>query len=304
MSWYFFAFLSPLLWAISNHIDKYILARYLKNTNTGVLAIFAGLVGFLFSLGILIFSPSSIMGINLFNAVVIILNGALLIIAFVPYYYALNGEDASSVVPLYQSIPVFSFVIGFFLLGESVSSLKIVAGLCIIVGSILVSIDLSKSKLCLKGRVLSLMLLSSFLISVHFLVFKVVALEESFWTTVFWEYIGATLVAVFLLLFIKSYRSQFISVLRGNSFGVISINVLNEVINIGAKLLANYATLLVPVVIVNLANGLQPLFVFLIGILLTLFFPFINKEMVTKQHVIQRIVAISVLFIGSYLLVI
>lgn len=121
MQWYFLAFLSPLLWAISNHIDKYILSRYLKKANSGVLAIFAGLVGFLFSLGVLIFSPENILGINFLNGIIIILNGALLIIAFIPYYYALNNEDASSIAPFYQTIPIFSFILGFFILKESIS---------------------------------------------------------------------------------------------------------------------------------------------------------------------------------------
>ena len=56
MQWYFLAFLSPLLWAISNHIDKYLLSRYFKNANSGVLAIFTGLLGLLFSIAVLIIS--------------------------------------------------------------------------------------------------------------------------------------------------------------------------------------------------------------------------------------------------------
>jgi len=304
MTWYLFAFLSPLLWAISNHIDKYILSKYLKNASTGVLAIFAGLVSLIFSIGIYVVYPNNSLGIGLFNAIIIILNGALLIVAFIPYYYALDNEDASSVVPLYQTIPIFSFVLGFLVLGESIGITQIIAGIFIILGSVLISIDLSKSGLMLKGKVLLLMLLSSFLISIHFIVFKFVALEENFWRTVFWEEIGAVLVAICLLIFIKNYRNQLISLLKDNSFSIISINVFNEIINIGAKLFANYATLIVPVVIVNLANGLQPLFVFLIGIILTIFLPFINTEQISKKHIVQRIIAIIILFIGTYLLVV
>jgi len=303
MTWYLLAFLSPLLWATSNHIDKYILSKYLKSASTGVLAIFAGLVSLIFSIGIFIISPQNILGISLLDAIIIILNGALLIVAFIPYYYALDDEDASSVVPLYQTIPIFSFILGFLILGESIGVTKIIAGIFIIFGSVLISIDLNKSGFILKSKVLLLMLLSSFLISIHFIIFKFVALQENFWRTVFWEEIGSVLVAACLLLFIKSYRKQFASLLKDNSFAVVSINIFNEVINIGAKLLANYATLLVPVVVVNLANGLQPLFVFLIGIILTMFLPAISKEEIAKKHIIQRVTAIIILLVGTYLLV-
>lgn len=304
MQWYFFAFLSPLLWAISNHVDKYILSKYLKSAGSGVLAIFAGLVGLMLSLGILIVSPSSIFGMSLFHAVIIISNGALLIIAFIPYYYALRDEDASLVVPLYQMIPIFSLIGGFFLLGESITLIQALGGICIIFGAVLISIDIAGAGFNLKKRVFLLMILSSFLLSVHFLVFKLIALEESFWTTVFWEYLGSVAVAIFLLLFISSYRRQFINVLKENSSGVISVNVFNEILNIGAKLVANYAGMLVPVVLVNFANGLQPMFVFLIGLAITLFLPFINKEQVSKKHIIQRIIAIIVLLFGTYLLIV
>jgi drug/metabolite transporter (DMT)-like permease len=165
MQWYFFAFLSPLLWAISNHIDKYILSKYLKNVGSGVLAIFAGLVGLMLSLGILIVSPSSILGMSLFHAVIIILNGALLLIAFIPYFYALQEEDASSVVPLYQMIPIFSLILGSFLLGESLTLVQSFGGMCIIFGAVLISIDPTSAGFNLKKRVFLLMLLSSFLLS-------------------------------------------------------------------------------------------------------------------------------------------
>lgn len=147
------------------------------------------------------------------------------------------------------------------------------------------------------------MLLSSLLLAIHFLVFKAIALQETFLRTAFWEYLGATAVALFLLIFIKNYRRQFILVLKENSIMVIILNVINEVINIAAKLIANYATLLVPVVIVNLANGLQPMFVFLIGVVMTIFIPFISKEDISRKFIVQRLVAIVILLIGTYMLV-
>ena len=91
--------------------------------------------------------------------------------------------------------------------------------------------------------------------------------------------------------------------IRENSFFVILINVINEILNIGGKLCANYATLLVPLVIVNLANGLQPMFVFLIGLFITIFLPFLGKEEITKKHLTQRIVAIVILLVGTFMLV-
>lgn len=304
MQWYLFALISPFLWAISNHTDKYILSRYFKNTSTTVLIIFSGLVGLVFSFLIFLIPHSNVWGISLVHAVIIILDGALYIVAFIPYYYALKEEDASSVVPLYQAIPVFSFILGLLIFHESIGLKQIIAGLLIIAGSIFITIDLRKTKFYIKKKILFLMLLSSFLLSIYYFIFKNIALKESFWRTAFWEYFGGILVSVCLLLFVKNYRKQFVSVFKENPISIVLINMFNEGINIIAGLSANFATLLVPVVMVNLVNGVQPLFVFLIGIILTLFFPSISKEGITKQQLTQKIIAIIILLFGTYLLVI
>ncbi len=304
MHWYLFALLSPLLWAISVHIDKYVLGRYLKNANSSIIAIFAGLVGLLFSIGIFIFAHDNLLDIGLYNGVLIVFNGALLIIAFIPYYFALNEDDSSLVVPLFQTIPIFTFGLGFVLLGETISSMQIIAGILIIFGSVLISLNLENKKVAFRWKMIFLMLLSSLLISIHYLIFKIVAIQGSFWTTVFWEYLGATLVAIFILIFFGKYRRQFVSVIKENSFAVITINTVNEIINIAAKVMSNYATMFIPVVVVNLANGLQPMFVFVIGLIITIFFPFIAKEQISRNHILQRVIAIVILFVGTYLLIV
>ena len=41
MSWLFFAFYAPVSWAVSAHLDKYLLECYFKNTGFSILMIFA-----------------------------------------------------------------------------------------------------------------------------------------------------------------------------------------------------------------------------------------------------------------------
>jgi drug/metabolite transporter (DMT)-like permease len=303
MQWYFLAFLSPFLWAISTHLDKYILSRYLKGASPAILSVFTGVVGLLLSIIIWIFYPGNILGIGIINGALMVLNGALLVISYVPYYFALNDDDASIVSPLYQTIPVFSFILGFFVLKETITPVQALAGVFIICGAVLMSINLGKGKIAIKTKPLLLMLLSSLLISVHYLIFKFVAIEGTFWRTVFWDYLGAVLVAVAILVFIKKYREQFILVLKENSVYVILVNIINEIINMAGKLCAVYAIMLVPIAVVNLANGLLPMFVFLLGIIITVFFPHLGKEEITRRHLIQRLTAIIILLIGTFLLV-
>src|SRR4029079_18228667 len=45
MSWLAFALCGPVLWAISTHLDKYLVERYFKNTDVIVLLVFTALMG-------------------------------------------------------------------------------------------------------------------------------------------------------------------------------------------------------------------------------------------------------------------
>jgi len=218
-----------------------------------------------------------------------------------PYLYALEKDEASIVVPLFQTVPVFSYILALIVLNEVLTVYQIIASILVIIGAIGLSLDLD-NRYRLKKKVFSLMLFSSFLVALNGLIFKFVAIREDFWTTSFWEYIGFSILAFMLLVFIKSYRKQFLAVIKVNRVPVISLNALNEVLNIIGKIVMNFATLLAPLALVWVVNGFQPFFVLLIGIFITLFFSRLGKESLKRQHIVQKIVAIAVMFAGVYLL--
>ena len=45
MSWIALAFCGPVLWALSTHIDKYLVEKFFKTTGVGTLLIFTSLIG-------------------------------------------------------------------------------------------------------------------------------------------------------------------------------------------------------------------------------------------------------------------
>ena len=93
--------------------------------------------------------------------------------------------------------------------------------------------------------------------------------------------------------------------MQRNKVSVLSINVINEICAVIAKLTLHYATLLAPVAAVFwIAEGFQPVFVLLIGIVLTIFFPRIATEEIKRSVLSQKIVAIAAMLVGTYLLTI
>jgi len=300
MHWFWIALIAPALWGVTNYIDKYLLSRYFKGGNTGTLIIFSALVGF-FVLPIAWLIEPAVFSISSRNLFLILTSGLLFSLYLFPYFYALSKDEASVVIPIFQIIPIFSFILAYFFLGEVLSIKQIVAGLIIILGAIGLSLEI-REKTRFKKEVFGAMILASALISVAFLLFKYVAVEESFWMATFWENVALFCVGMFLIVFIRPYRQQFFRILKETKNIFLGINVVNEVVGTIAGLTFTFASLLAPIALVQIVNGFQPFFVLLYGILLTKIAPSLVKEDISKKALAQKIVFIILIFLGTYLL--
>src|SRR5471030_982793 len=76
--------------------------------------------------------------------------------------------------------------------------------------------------------------------------------------------------------------------LRKNPGAVIGVNAANELINLGGGLGVRYATLLAPVGLVSAISATSTFFVFIFGMLLTLFFPRLGREDLSARNVVQK----------------
>lgn len=303
MNWFLIALIAPALWSASNHIDKHLISKYFSGGGTGALLIFSSLIGFLIFPIIYIFHRD-IFAIEPVHIVLILVNGLILTFALLPYIYALQKDEASNVVPLFQTAPIFSYILGYVFLGEVLSSAELLAAGLLLCGAVILSLDFSSGKVRFKTAVMGLMLIASFLFALNSLVFKFVAINSSFWTTYFWGYVGSSLSGLLLFIFVKKYRQQFLSVFRTSKKHVFSINILNEIIAIGAGISFNFATLLAPLALVTVVNGFQPFFVLVYGVILTMFFPHLGEENISRKNLLHKLVAIFLIFIGGYLLAI
>ncbi len=302
MNIFLIALIPPALWGISNYIDKYLVSKVLKGGGTGALLIFSSLIGLFIIPFIFLFYPH-VLQADPKIALLTAFNGSVYVLAILPYLYALNKDDASVSTALFQVGPVFQYVLAYFVLGETLQALQLVGGALIIFGAITMSLDITKGKpVKFKAPVFWLMMLSSLLFAINFLLFKVFSLQQDFWTTSFWEYFGFTIVGVLLFVFVSQYRKEFLSVMKENKLPVIGLNMLNEVVNISGKLSYNFVSLLMPLALASILAGVQPLFVLFYGVLLTLFFPNIIKEDISRRTLGHKSFAILMMLAGLYLL--
>jgi drug/metabolite transporter (DMT)-like permease len=301
MNWFFIALISPFLYAVANHTDKYLLSKYIDDKEVGSLIIFSALFG-VFALPIIILINPAVLEISLPQVSILITIGILVVFSILFYLYALQEDEASFVVPLYQTIPIFGFILAYFILGETLTKTQICASLIILLGALILSFDITGKKIKFKKKVVFLMIGASFFYAISDVLFKFVAIDKGFWISTFWSLVGKILIGIVFFIFISSYRRHFIKLLLNSKSKILGLNSVNETITIVADSTSQYASLLAPVALVLMVNSFQPLFVFLLGLILTWLFPKISHENLSKPIVIQKFLGIIVVILGSLFL--
>ncbi len=297
--WFLFSFASTTLFALTNHIDKFLVSRH--GGGIGALLIISSIIDF-FVLPVILFFHPEIVDISLSHALLVMVSNVIMLIGYIFYLYALKRDDASLVAPLFQTVPLCAFILGFFILGETVTLHQLIGMFFVIAGAIILTSNFQQHKKHIKYHLLFFMLLSSCLIAFATVLFKNVMLETSFWKAAFWGYWGDILVGLSCFLFIKKYRNEFFLSLHKSTHVSISLNILNECINIVSTLCYKYAILLAPVVLVTSVASFHPLLVFFYSVLFLRFLPKFSHEHIGKKTYVQRILSILMLCTGGLLL--
>jgi drug/metabolite transporter (DMT)-like permease len=298
--WLLLAFCGPVLWAASTHIDKYLVDRFFKTSDVGVLLVFTALIGVVALPPILAFVDVTQIGAK--GIAVITIAGMLYMGAMYLYLGALQGEEASVVAPLFQAAPIFTYVLAFFLLGERLTPIQLIGGAAIICGALIVSWTPGRG-FQFKRRMVLLMLAATLAVAIASVIFKLFAVRDEFWTTTFWMFVGEAIVGLAFLLF-ASRRAEFLGMFRQNPGAVIGINAANELINLGGGLAARFASILGPVSIVQAIGGTTTFFVFGFGVVLSLIAPSLGHEDLSRRSLLQKgvaalLVACGVVLVGG-----
>ncbi len=302
-SWILFAILAPALWAGVNHVDKFLIDKYAKERGIGALAIFSSVIGLPVVILIAIFNRS-IFSIPELDILILILVGTINTLGILPYFYALEDGEASTVAPQLLMVPAFTGLFGWILLNETLSSSQVVGIILVVISAMLISAEiLDASFFRIKWKIFLLMLFSSILISLGSVLFKFTTDKADFWTGIFWLHIGYLLIGCILYNFVRSYRKSFLNMISKNTSRIIVFNGTNETLTLIGNLIFTYTTLLVPVAIVqSVAEGIQPIFIFVYGIILTKFIPSATKEDLSRRSIIQKLVSIFLMIFGVLLL--
>ncbi len=302
MAWFFIALIGPFMYALTNHIDKILLEKYFKAGGVGTLVLFSSFLSAL-ALPFLFLIDRTILDVSGTAILTLAVVGTLSTAVLWCYLMALKNEEASVTVVFYQLVPVLGGILGYFILGETLTRIQIIAMATIIFGTTIISFEIDEeNKFKLRKKTVLYMLAAAFFWALGSVIFKAVALEENVWRSLFWQHLMLVIAGIIIFTFMRSYRTHFLSAIRENSKAILSLNVLNESLYIFGNVTFAFAYMLAPIALVLLAESFQPIFVLAIGIFLTIFFPKITVEKIHARHLWPKIIAICLTVIGTYLL--
>jgi len=300
MTWFFVSLIAPLIFSLVNHAEKIILVRYFQAQGVGGLMIFIGVISAPAAVILAIIAPEAL-AVGAARSGLLLGSGLFYAVSCVTYLTALQRHDASYVVPFWQLTPVFTYALGFAWLGEKLESSRLLGGVVVIFGAVSMSLHPTTERLRIDIRSIVLMTASSAALALGFVLFKFGGEGLGTEAALFWNQAGLSLVSGMFLLFPTS-RASFLASFRQETLIPVVLNVGAQIFDVIAVIIANVAVRMAPAALVVLVEyAVQPLFVFLIGAVLTLIAPRWVAEDISPRTLLHRSAAICVMTLGVWI---
>lgn len=298
MNWVLIALLAPAIYTLNNFIDKYLVSDRIKDYRaitiyTAIVGIFGGTAFWLLT-GMPILSP--------YDSIIVLITGILTICGLPIYFKALSEEETTTIIILFQSIPVFALILGFFILGETISPIQIIGFLLILSATTLATLKKTKGERFKISSVFFYVLIFNFLWALAGVLIKLAINANSFKQILPYESWGIGIGGLALFILFPGIRSAFLKSIKKLKKPTIGVLFGNEIVFLIGKVTTFLAYSLGPVALVSVLGGTQVFFGLLYGTTLTFLFPKLFKEDLSRRTLVKK-AALGVLVIIGILLI-
>ena len=291
--WVIFSILAALCWAIVNIVDKHILTKWVRQPI--ILVIILAIIGLIAS--IIVYFIYGFSYLSYFNIILAFIAGIFYILMAIFYFRAVKIEEVSRVIPLFFLSPLFILIFARIFLGEVFILSQYLGIILLMVGAILIS-SKGLSRISL-GKAFWWMMLSVIAISINALLTKYLLNFADYWTFFAWTRIGA---AIGIIPITYIYLPELINTVKQYGKKVVAVISANETLNLFGILSVTIAVSIGYVTLVNALSSVQPFFLLLFAVILSIFYPSILKEEIGKSVIFQKLLAIILMFIGAILI--
>ena len=290
MSWVLPALGSALTFAVVSALDKILIQRFVPNPRAFIVLV--GLIQFALAGVVLPFAKFSGYGMDV--ALISCVSGFLAGIYLVLMFWVMRMQDVSRVVPITSTHPIFVAILAQVFLGEIISFLAWAGILVTVGGAALMSFG-PTTRRSERGQnqfvPFALLMVSSLAFGLSQYLTKVVAEDIDIWSMFVWRGVGLGIACVGIMIR-KSMFPDLVRAIRDPMS--IGLTVLTEgvlvLIAVILQLLAIYSG---PVSLAVTVMAIRPLFVFILGIALSLGVSRVLDEPLEGRILAVKLVAIA-----------
>lgn len=305
MSWFLIAISAHVIWSAVNLADRYLVVRFkASEASTLALVMFTGprtlVIG-----SIIVLSHLHLVGsYGVMSMVLLVISGAIQTAGVWCYLEALTKNETSNVVAWFLLMPIFAYILSFFMLGEALTILQLLGIVVIIVGALIFSLEYhaETNRHHIPRSMIVLMVTASLFLVIGDILMK----KGSPDSNLFWPALGVTHIGsgFFAMLFfiIPKYRNQFMRMISGTGKALFAINLSSELATIAGSAMKLFAVLIAPVALVTSLEGYQPLIVYIMTIPMAYLAPKYFTIEKGRRHIALKVIGAALLIIGTYLL--
>lgn len=305
MVYIFIAIAAYFLIALQTILDKFLLTSN-RVAEPATYTFFVGLMSIftfiLFPFGFHLISPEKLSWS--------LVSGTIFIYGIFCLFAAIEKSEASRVTPVIGSIiPITTLILSMLFLGEQLSTPEIGGIFLLIFGGLFISLEFFSQSLEPKKFFSGfyLTVIAGILIAVSFIIFKYLYGKDNFINVFIWTRLGLFAGALSLLFFPwwrkviwKSFHSFNHPQKENRRTGFIF--VANKILGGVGSALTHLAVSLGSVVVVNALVAVEYVFVFILGLALSLKFPVIFQEKTTRRNILQKTLGICIIISGIVLI--
>jgi len=295
MDWLIFSIIASVFWSLGVVVDKYLLTKHIQNPFSYQLLYMITEVPILL---LLLFTPIS----SDFPWFALGIAGGLgTYLGLMLYFKAMAIEEASRVISLIYTSPIFVLILASVLLEETLSLPMYFGVVFLVFGAISISYRKVKGHNSIISPALGLLLASSVVWAGYEVLTKYVLGHMEYPSYLFWNFIGTLITGVVLFCFPK-IRRNFLDDIKRVDRNILFWRILNTSMGLIAMIFYYIAISHGLVSLVAAISSLEPFFVFIFTLLLSLFVPRILKEDIGKKAIITKAIAIILIIVGTGLI--
>ena len=292
--WVLVAVIAYLLLALNGVADKFLLSKAVGDP--GVYAFYVSVT----SLAVLVLMPFGLHPLIPEYYLIAAFGGMSFTFALYFFYSSIQKASISRILPIEGGlVPFFTLVLAYITGIDSLNHQQLLAFALLVIGAVL--IDFKKTRKGWQALALRDTVLAGFLFALSFILTKFIYNQAGFISGLIWTRLGLTIGALVMLAMPATRKGIFAAPRKTsgkNKFLFYSSHLAGS----AGSFLQNYAIALGSVVIVNALQGVQFVFILLLSVMFSKFFPTILKEDIHGRILVQKVIAIALITSGLVLL--